>query len=110
MKVWIFESNLMWSSRFVNTVRGFGHEAVVVTAVPEGSADAAIVNLGDPNVGALVAELTAKGVYTIAHAGHKEKDLLELGREIQVSRLATNSEITNKLPQMLGEAAVAQKS
>ncbi len=110
MKVWIFESNLMWSSRFVNTVRGFGHEALVVNSIPDDTADAAIVNLSDPNVSALVAQLSAKGIYTIAHAGHKEKDLLELGREIQVSRLASNSEITNKLPQMLDEALNAQKS
>lgn len=103
MKVWIFESNLMWSSRFVKTVKGSGHEAVVLTSVPDGEADAAIVNLGDPNVSGIVAELALRGIYTIAHAGHKEKDLLALGMELKVDRLASNSEITNKLPQMLAE-------
>ena len=109
MKVWIFESNLMWSSRFVNTVQGSGHEAVVATSIPSGTADAAIVNLGDHNVAATVTALTQRGIYTIAHAGHKEKDLIELGKQIQVNRVATNSEITNKLPQMLDEA-MTQKS
>ena len=99
----------MWSSRFVNTVKGSGHEAVVTIAVPNGTADAAIVNLGDPNVESTVTELAKKGVYTIAHAGHKEKELIELGKQIKVDRVATNSEITNKLPQMLDEA-IAQKS
>jgi hypothetical protein len=109
MTVWIFESNLMWSSRFVNTVRGSGHEAVVTTAIPEGVAAVAIVNLGDSHVGEIVAELTKRGIYTIAHAGHKEKELIELGKQIKVNRVATNSEITNKLPKML-EEALLQKS
>ncbi len=109
MKVWIFESNLIWSSRFVNTVRGSGHEAVVTATVPDDTADVAIVNLGDANVGAIVAELTERGIYTIAHAGHKEKELIELGKQIKVNRVATNSEITNKLPKML-EEAILQKS
>ena len=109
MKVWIFESNLMWSSRFVNTVRGSGHEAEVTTTFPEGTADVAIINLGDPNVSDTAKKLTDRGIYTIAHAGHKEKELIELGKQIKVDRIATNSEITNKLPQMLDDA-LAQKS
>ena len=39
----------------------------------------------------------------IAHAGHKEKELLELGKDLEVDRLATNSELTYKLPQILEE-------
>jgi hypothetical protein len=109
MTVWIFESNLIWSSRFVNTAKGSGHEAVVTTAIPKGIADAAIVNLSDPNVATIVATLNERGIYTIAHAGHKEKELIELGKQIKVDRVATNSEITNKLPQMLDDA-MTQKS
>ncbi|MBS1726760.1 MAG: hypothetical protein JST51_08575 [Armatimonadetes bacterium] len=109
MTVWIFESNLMWSSRFLNSVKGFGYEGIVTAKVPDGDADAAIVNLSDPNVASIVAQLSAKGIYTVAHAGHKEKELLELGREIKVDRVATNSEITNKLESILA-GAKAQKS
>ena len=36
-----------------------------------GAFDAAIVNLGDPNVEPIVAELAIRGIYTIAHAGHR---------------------------------------
>lgn len=93
----------------MNTVKGFGHEGIVTSSVPDDTADAAIVNLSDPNVSDIAAKLSEKGIYTIAHAGHKEKDLLELGRQIKVDRIATNSEITNKLPAMLDEAK-AQKS
>ena len=99
----------MWSSRFANTVKGSGHEAVVTSTIPEGTADAAIVNLGDPNVAQIASGLAERGIYTIAHAGHKEKELMELGKQIKVDRVATNSEITNKLPKMLDEA-FAQKS
>jgi hypothetical protein len=35
--------------------------------------------------------------------------LIELGKQIKVDRVATNSEITNKLPQMLDDA-MTQKS
>ncbi len=105
MLVWIFESNLIWSSRFVNLVRGFGYEAVVTTTLPEGRANAAIVNLSDPNVGKIAEELRERGVYTIAHAGHKEKDLIELGKQIAVDRIATNGEITKKLESILAEAS-----
>jgi hypothetical protein len=81
----------------------------VTSSIPEGFADAAIVNLGDPKVESIVLGLTNLGIYTIAHAGHKEKELIELGKQIKVNRVATNSEITNKLPQMLAEA-FTQKS
>ena len=104
MLVWIFESNLLWSSRFVNSIRAFGHESLVVSQIPEGTADAAIVNLSDPNIAALATALKERGVYTIAHAGHKEKDLIELGKQIQVDRIATNGEITKKLESLLVEA------
>lgn len=104
MLVWIFETNLMWSSRFVNSVKAFGHEAAVLSQIPEGTADVAIINLSDANVATLAEGLREKGVYTIAHAGHKEKDLLELGKQIQVNRIATNSEITNKLEALLNQA------
>lgn len=99
----------MWSSRFVLSVNGSGHEGVLATQVPEGTADAAIVNLSDPNVATIVDELNKRGIYTIAHAGHKEKELLDLGKQIQVSRVATNSEITKKLPNLLDQVP-AQRS
>jgi hypothetical protein len=74
MTVWIFESNLIWSSRFVNTAKGSGHEAVVTTAIPKGIADAAIVNLSDPNVATIVATLNERGIYTIANKGRPSCD------------------------------------
>ena len=101
MKVWVFEDNLIWSSRLVKSLRSLGHEPLVTTAVPEGTAEAAVVNLGSPKLGELVPQLRERGVYTIGHAGHKEKDLLQLGREAGCDAIATNSELTFKIESLL---------
>ena len=102
MTLWAFETNLMWSSKLRQSLRLLGHECLVLKAVPEeGTADAAIVNLGEPGASELLAALGARGVPTIAHAGHKEKDLHDLGRAAGATILATNSEMANKLPALL---------
>jgi hypothetical protein len=105
MKVLVFETNLMWSSRLVKSLRGLGHEAEVRTELPEPDvhADAAIVNLGDahPDPKELVHRLKKADVFVIGHAGHKEKDLHALGREAGCDRLASNSELTFKLETLL---------
>lgn len=108
MKVWVFEDNLMWSSRLAQSLRALGHEPVVTTSIPEGSAEAAIVNLGSPGLKELVPALRERGVYTIGHAGHKEKELLQLGREAGCDAVATNSELTFKIEGLL--EAVNRKS
>lgn len=110
MKIAIFEKNLFWSSRLVKGARALGHEVSIVLPSAEWATeqfDVAIVNLGDGgyDLGSLVPELRAAGVYVVAHAGHKEKDLMELGRVYGCDKLATNSELTNKF-----EAVLAAKN
>lgn len=110
MRVLVFEDNLLWSSRLVKSLLTLGHEAVLIDKAawePVGAgADAAILNLGSTtwNAPKLVAELRAGGVYVIGHAGHKEKDLLELGRQAGCNSVATNSEMTFKLEAVLSRA------
>lgn len=107
MRVLVFETNLMWSARLAQSLRGLGHEAQVLGGLPadDERADAAIINLGSsaPPPGELVARLHALGIPVIAHAGHKEKELHALGRQAGADRLATNSELTYKLPEILAE-------
>lgn len=106
MRVWVFETNLIWSSRLLQSLRQLGHEAQVHSSVPsEGAADAAILNLASPEFTELVPALRERGVYTLCHAGHKEKDLLQLGREAGCDAVATNSELTFKLESLLAKAA-----
>lgn len=106
MRVLIFEDNLIWSERLRKSVVGLGHEAVVVSRLraelPEGNV--AILNLGSETLWSkeLVAGLKANGVYLIGHAGHKEKQKLEAGREEGLDKVATNSQLTFKLDQILG--------
>ncbi len=101
MKVLILEDNLLWSSRLKQTLTAFGHEAIVASVPQE--CDAAIIALGRPTMASDVASLRAKGAFVIGHAGHKEKELHQAGKDAGCDRLATNSEITNKLPQILEE-------
>jgi len=113
MKVLVFEDNLMWSSRLMQSLRGFGHEGLLRKGLPDSSegADVAIVNLGStaPPPGELVARLHDLGVRVLAHAGHKEKQLLELGRAAGADILATNSELTFKLPELVERAYQVQR-
>lgn len=109
MKVWVFERNLLWSAKFSNALKTLGHDAQVVGQIPEGEADFAIVNLGEPNIAETVKALKEKGVFVLAHAGHKEKDLIALGKEHGVDRIATNGEITHKFAKVI-ESIPARKS
>ena len=91
----------MWSARLVQSLKALGHAAEVVTSIPEGDADAAIVNLSSPTFVSFVPLLKERGVHTIGHAGHKEKDLLKLGAEAGCDKVATNSELTYKIAALL---------
>lgn len=100
MTVLLYERNLLWSVRLKNAFAALGHEAKVADA-PAG-ADLAVVNLSETErASALVPELRALGVPILAHAGHREKELMALGRELGVERLATNGQLANDLPGVL---------
>lgn len=103
MKVLVYEDNLLWSSRLANSLKKLGHEPILAVERTDEAA-VAIVNLGDPVLMALVPLLRASGVVTIGHAGHKEKQLHELGKEAGCDILATNSELTFKIEALLTRA------
>ncbi len=101
MRILILERNLIWSSRLANTAKALGHEALVVAELPDPiEADVAIINLAEPDP-RVFAPLAAAGVKIIAHAGHKEKDKLELGKSAGCDLVVTNSELTFKLGEIL---------
>ncbi len=103
--VWIFDENLLWSSRLKSGVTGLGHEAVLADRLPEGeiTGDIAIVNLGSQAMppAVLVPYLRVRGFKVLAHAGHKEQSLLELGRDSGADLVVTNGELTHKLGDVL---------
>ena len=110
MTVWIFERNLLWSARLKNALATLGHAPRLCGALPEdGGADLAIVNLGEGDrIESLVPALKARGVPVLAHAGHREKELLALGKSLGVDRLATNGQMANDLERVLGRMVSAE--
>lgn len=91
----------------MKSLQSLNREVRVVTAIPDDLEDVegAIVNLSKPEFRQAVTQLTANGIPVAGHAGHKEKELLELGREAGCKVLATNSELTFKLDQVLARLA-----
>ena len=108
MRVLVLEDNLLWSCRLRQTLVAFGHEAVVATS-PQ-PCDVAILGLERKSMSEDVAVLKSLGAYVIGHAGHKEKELHAAGRAAGCDRLATNGELTHKLPQILDEIAANSPS
>ena len=107
MTVLVYEDNLLWSSRLVKSLKALGHVPIVRTKPDstKGDADVAIVNLGSDGLEpeSLVPALNAQGIHTIGHAGHKETEVLELGRRAGCTTLATNSQLTFKLENLLAQ-------
>lgn len=114
MKVLLYEDNLLWSSRLSQTLRAFGHEPLLRRGLPDSpeGAELAIINLGakSPSPSDLVTQLHELGIPVLAHAGHREKELMELGRDAGADRLATNSELTFKLPELVEQLRMGTKS
>ncbi|MBN8690067.1 MAG: hypothetical protein J0L72_04645 [Armatimonadetes bacterium] len=105
MKVLVFEDNLVWSSRLLQTLRHLGHEPTLMKCEefePNG-AEVAIVNLGSGTLPAaqIVPKLKAFGVHVIGHSGHKEKGLQASGAELGCDQVVSNSQLTFKLDQLL---------
>jgi len=109
MKVLVIEGNLMWSPRLAKSVAATGNDPVVMAAPPDplpSGFDAVILNLGElaERATEVTAAFQAMGTVVIAHAGHKELDLHELGRAAGCDILATNGELTWKLEKILENA------
>ncbi len=103
MKILVLERNLMWSSRLARSLRAAGFDPETAGTIPDQTnALMAIINLGE-RTEAEIQTLKNKGMKILAHAGHKEKDLLTLGEQAGCDRIATNSEMANKLPQIVKE-------
>lgn len=102
MTVLLFERNLLWSVRLANALRTLGHEATVLETPGDVPGNLAIVNLSEGDrIESLVASLRARGIPILAHAGHREKELMALGKALGVDRLATNGQMANDLAGIL---------
>jgi len=106
MTVLVLEDNLMWSERLRKSLEALGHVATVVPRPLDVTppCDVAIVNLGSRAFPAeeWIARLRLSGVTVVAHAGHKESALLDVGRDCGADLVVTNSELTHRLGDVLG--------
>ncbi|QYK53105.1 MAG: hypothetical protein KF824_12715 [Fimbriimonadaceae bacterium] len=107
MRVLLYEDNLMWSEKLRKTLLALGHEPVVISRPTKDHPEApvAIINLGSNSwdIAELIKALQARSTWVIGHAGHKEKEKLEYGKEMGCDYLATNSETTFKLEAILAK-------
>ena len=107
MTVLILDENLIWSERLRLGVKALGHDPTVASA-PGGEpvADIAIVNLGSRVFPPTewIPKLKAASVTIIAHAGHKEKPLLQLGEDTGADIVVSNGTLTHKLDEVLASA------
>jgi len=111
MRVLVYEDNLMWSSRLVQSLRGLGHEPVLLSKPDIVEGEVAIVNLSSPKFDPeeLVPVLVAAGIRVIGHAGHKEKDLIAMGKAAGCDHVASNSELSFKLEEVLARVTANSK-
>lgn len=107
MTILIFEENLIWSARLRSGVAALGYTPIVVSRaeVPIPDADAAILNLGSQvfDASALAPELQSRGMKVVAHAGHKESERLEIGRQAGCDLIVSNGTLTHKLGETLAQ-------
>lgn len=89
-------------------LRALGHEITTFTSLPDElpSAQIAIVNLSSLRLPAesILPLLRASGIFSIGHAGHKEKTLLEQGRASGCDIVVSNGRLTHKLDEVLTDA------
>jgi hypothetical protein len=108
MRILILEDNLLWSIKLAKALSVLGHVAKVDTnpSNAEGSFDLAIVSLADPRLcnALVVGILQGRGTRVMGHAGHKEKNLFRLGREIGIDHLVTNGMLSKRLAKVVGPA------
>lgn len=104
MRILLVDRNLFWTVRFSKALQSLGHEAISTSGPPWPNQrfDAAILNLGTAGLSVeWVRSLQEQGAYVIGHAGHKEAEKLDLGNAMGCDYVATNSEITHKLADLL---------
>ncbi len=105
MKIIIFEENLLWAGKLKKRLEALGHTPYLYTKESHDYEDAsiAIFNLSSTlfPLQTLLKQMQDKGVFCIAHAGHKEKEKLSLGNEIGFDKVVTNGMISEKLSDVL---------
>lgn len=105
MHVLVCEKNLLWAIRLQNGIRSLGNQTTAFTTpLPiDENYDLAIINLSLPEFlePTWLASLRENCKVLVAHAGHKEKELMEIGKSVGMDHLVTNGYLAKKLDAVL---------
>jgi hypothetical protein len=107
VKVVILENDLMWSVRLQKRMQSLGYDAQVIDRwtdeIPY--TDIAVINMRSREfpLEKTVDLLKEKKVFILGHVGHKESDLILLGKNLNIDKIVTNSMMIHKLEEILKE-------
>ncbi len=100
MKVFLYDTNLILSSRIKSQLRNLNAELVKKEDV--GKDTVALINLEAPKALELIKELKEKGAKVIGYCGHKNLTLIEEAKKLGVDEVVPNSSVAGDLKTLLG--------
>ncbi len=104
-KVLVIEPDLLWSSRISQTLKASDIPFQLASKVPDSAEGIAVAivplscKLLSPE--ACIPALLHLGIPVIAHAGHRDAELLQLGRDLNATQVVTNGSLARSLPTIL---------
>ena len=99
MKVFLYDANLILSSRLSNQIKNAGYELVDKESI--GEACIAIVNLESPEGLDILTELKEKGIKVVGYCGHKNLTLIQKAQRLGADLVVPNSQIIENLRDIL---------
>ncbi len=99
MKVFLYDTNLILSSRISSQIKSLGYELVEKDNARE--ACVALVNLEGPKGLEVLKELKEKGVKVVGYCGHKNLPLIQKAQELGADLVVPNSQVAANLKEIL---------
>lgn len=101
MKVFLYDTNLIISSKIKNQLKALGVQLVNRENVDEDCI--ALVNLESPKGLEISKELKEKGIKVIGYCGHKNLSLMQEAKNLGVDLVVPNSQVVANLANILHE-------
>lgn len=101
MKVFLYDTNLIISSKIKNQLKALGVQLVNRENVGEDCI--ALVNLESPKGLEISKELKEKGIKVIGYCGHKNLSLMQEAKNLGVDLVVPNSQVAANLANILHE-------
>ena len=101
MKVFLYDTNLVISSKIKNQLKALGVQLVNRENVDEDCI--ALVNLESPKGLEISKELKEKGIKVIGYCGHKNLSLMQEAKNLGVDLVVPNSQVAANLANILHE-------